>query len=151
MNYGVSVDEKVAKLLLGALLSDTSNMKSGATLADQEAYKVLSKLSKIEDVNAFYDKMFRETLNYEGMTDTEIFNKDLKEYESGGKRFLIGVISVYDQDQARKMAERMKAILPEEARAAGVRVIFLPCRVRTDHISPRCEEEGCGTAAFPTV
>ena len=124
MNYGVSVDEKVAKLLLGALLSDTSNMKSNATLADQEAYKVLSKISKIDDVNAFYDKMYREILNYEGMTDTEIFHKDVKEYESSGRRFLIGVINVYDQDQARNMAERMKAILPEEAKAAGVDMAF---------------------------
>ena len=135
MNYGVPFDEQTATLMLGALLSDTSNMKSSATTADREAYKAFSKLSHIDDVDAFYDKMYRETLNYDGMTDTEIFNMDVKEYESGGKKFLIGVVNAYDEEQARDLAERMKAILPDEAKAAGVDMAFAQVSIYHDDLS----------------
>ena len=136
MNYGVSIDEQTAKLLLGALLSDTSNMKSqSVTLADREALKALSKLSKMEDVDAFYTKMYKASLTYIGMTDHEIFNMDVKEYESTGKRFLIGVVNAFDQEQAEELAKRMKAILPEEVKAAGVDMAFAQVSIFHDDLS----------------
>ena len=136
MNYGVPIDEQMAKLMLGALLSDTSNMKSeNVTLADREALKALIKLSKIEDVNAFYTQMYKASLTYTGMTDSEIFNMDVKEYESKGKRFLIGVVNAFDQEQARDLAERMKAVLPEEVKAAGVDMGFAQVSIFHDDLS----------------
>ena len=136
MNYGVPIDEQTAKLMLGALLSDTSNMKSeNVTLADQEALKALSQLSKTEDVNAFYTQMYKASLTYKGMTDHEIFNMDIKEYESKGKRFLIGVVNAFDQEQAEDLAKRMKAILPGEVKSAGVDMAFAQVSIFHDDLS----------------
>lgn len=136
MNYNVPIDRQVAKIMLGALLSDTSNMKSETvTSIDREALKALSALAGVEDVKSYYDIIYKEALSYEGMADTEIFNNDLRSYESGGTKFLIGVVNVYDQEQAMDMAERMKAILPQEAEAAGVDMAFAQISIYHDDVS----------------
>ena len=136
MNYNVPIDEKTARLMLSALLSDTSNMKSASvTTADREALKALTALAHMDDVDAFYRKMYRESLNYDGMSDSEIFNMDVKEYDSKGTHFVIGVVNAYDEQQATDLAERMKAILPDEVRAAGVDMGFAQVSIFHDDLS----------------
>ena len=135
MNYGVPIDAVTAKVLLGSLLSDTINMKANVTTADRTALQFLRELSGIEDVDAFYREMYKAAISYEGMTDEEIYNSDIKEYESAGTHFLIGCINAYDEKDARAMAMRMKPILPEAARAAGVDMAFAQISVVHDDLS----------------
>jgi len=124
-NYGVEVDAQAATLMVGAILSDTSGLKSPTTTnADREAVAYLSPIAGIEDVDAFFAGLYERSMAYDGMTDVEIFESDVKDYHCGGIRYSIGCVNVYDEDRARDMARRMAAILPDMPAARGVDMAF---------------------------
>ena len=135
MNYGLTMDQTTAKLLLGALLSDTTNMAAGGTKADYAALKELCALSGVEDRDAFFREMYKASISYEGMTDDEIFTGDMKTYESAGTQFMIGCVNAYDDEIARDLAERMKAVMPAQVASAGVNMAFAQISIFHDGIS----------------
>lgn len=77
MNCGVDLDKTTATLLLGAILSDTTNL-TGTTVTetDRQAVDYLAGIAGIEDVNAFYRELRVKALSYEGMSDEEILFSD---------------------------------------------------------------------------
>ena len=132
-NYGLEPDKQTATVMLGAILSDTSDLKSETTtFADREAVKTLSVIADISDTDTFYQKMFKKKLSYDGMTDEEIFLNDYKEYEAGGIKYSIGVIELYDEESAKAMAKRMKDILPDMLKSAGMDMAFAQISVYHD-------------------
>ena len=136
LNYGVELDQKTAFVLLGAVLSDTNNLKAGMTTeADREAVRILSGKAGIEDVNAFYQRLYRESISYEGMTDEEILLSDLRKYEDEGTPYIIGAVSCYDEEDARDLAERMKAVLPEVMASEGAELGYAQISIFHDDIS----------------
>lgn len=135
-NYGVELDKQTAHILLGAVLSDTKNLKADTTtFADKEAVKTLSDIAGITDVDAFYLNMYKASISYTGMTDEEIFFSDYKEYERGLTKYSIGCINVYDEADALNMAERMKAILPSTLPTTGMDMAFAQINIFHDDIS----------------
>lgn len=134
-NYGFDLDAPMATLLLGAILSDTSNLQSDSTTsADRAAYHELAQLAGIKDQEAFYQEMFKASISYEGLTDDEILNSDLRDYESGGRKFAIGCVSAYDRASAEDLAKRMKVLLPALSAAQGVDMSFAQVSVFHDGI-----------------
>ena len=134
-NYGVELDKQTAHILLGAVLSDTKNLKADTTtFADKEAVKTLSDIAGITDVDAFYLNMYKASISYTGMTDEEIFFSDYKEYERGLTKYSIGCINVYDEADALNMAERMKAILPSTLPTTGMDMAFAQINIFHDDI-----------------
>ncbi len=135
-NYGVEVDASMATLIFGAMMSDTSNLKSlNTTSADRAAYEELPKIAGIEDPEAFYREMFKASLSYEGMPDTEILNSDIRDYEAGGKTYSIGCMNTYDEPTAMDLANRMKVLLPELCAERGVEMSFAQISIFHDDIS----------------
>lgn len=135
-NYGVEIDKQTAFLLVGAILSDTGNFQSATTTtADREAVKALCDFAEISDTDALYRDMYKESISYEGMSDEEIFYSDYKEYETAGKKYSIGCISVYDENDAKDMSERMKKIVPTAATASGMDMAFAQINIFHDGIS----------------
>ena len=135
-NYGVEVDSDTALVLLGAILSDTKNLKSSTTTpADVEAVKALGALAGIEDTDAFFTDMFKASISHEGMSDEEIYLGDYKEYESAGRKFSIGVVEVYDTAEAEDMVERMSALLPTMSTSSDVEMSFVQVSIFHDDIS----------------
>ncbi len=135
-NYGVEVDQKVAYAMVGSILSDTLNLKSNATtFADREALKELSRLAGIRDTDAFYREMFKASLSYEGKTDEQIFFDDYKEYECGGGKYAIGCVNAYDEDGAKDLAGRMKAVLPGAQVTTGIDLLIAQISIFHDGIS----------------
>ena len=135
-NYGLTPSEKTALVLLGAILSDTHNLiPSATTEADRIAVKKLSSLAGVSDTDAFYKEMFKAFISYDGMTDEEIFFHDYKEYEAGGKKFAIGCIDVYDEEEAKSMAARMKKLAPKVFVSNGVDMAFAQVSVFHDDLS----------------
>lgn len=131
-NYGVEMDSQTATLLLGALLSDTKNMKANSCSADREALKYLSETAGIPDTDAFYNKIFEESLSYDGFTDEEIFCEDMKQYTVGERAYLIGVISLYDEEDAPDMAARMNKVMPSVAQSYEADMAFAQITVFHD-------------------
>ena len=117
MNCGFDIDKTTAKLLLGAILSDTANL-TGTTVteADRQAVDSLAVLAGTEDVNAFYRKLHAKALSYEGISNEEILFSDYKEYDISGFSLGIGLIAVIDEDSAMEMAGRMKLATNKKAK-----------------------------------
>ena len=135
-NYGVEIDATMAALMFGAVVSDTSNLKSQSTTsADREAYRELSKIAGIKDPEAFYQEMFKASLSYDGMPDTEIINSDIKNYEAGGRSFAIGCVNAYDETIAKDLANRMKVLLPNVSDERGVEMSYAQISIFHDDIS----------------
>ena len=136
LNYGIKPDASISKLLMGGILSDTINLQAKTTTtADKEALKILASEAGIDDTDAFYAEQYKASVSHEGETDEEIFNSDIKTYDAGGHRYAIGVINVYTEDEARAMADRMKAIMPAQLKALGVEYAFAQISVFHDDIS----------------
>ncbi|MBQ6520327.1 MAG: DHH family phosphoesterase [Anaerolineaceae bacterium] len=133
-NYGLELDKSMATLLLGALLSDTSNLKS-ATSADRAAFEELVKIAEISDPQAFYQEIFKASISYSGMTDMEILVSDIKNYESGGRKYTIGCINAYDEAAASDLAERMKVLMQDLVTSRGVELGYAQISIYHDDIS----------------
>ena len=156
MNYGVDMDPSTAYLLLGAVLSDTVNLTgSTVTEADRQAVPALAEIAGIEDLEALSRELDEKRLSYDGMSNEEIFFSDYKEYETGSITYGIGLISVTNEDDSRKMAEKMKQAMPEAARQTDVDLLYASVGIREgdikiDYIIPNeGESEEILTAAFP--
>lgn len=135
-NFGVQVDPQIALVMLGSILSDTKNLQSDNTTdADRKAVKALSSLAGLESVDDFYRDMYKASISYEGMTDEEVFFSDWKEYEAGGKRFCIGCVEAYDEEDARDMAQRMRAIMPTTLASTGMDYAFAQVSILHDDVS----------------
>lgn len=138
-NYGVTPNQQTALVMMGSILSDTKNLQSeNTTFADREALKELSNLARINDVEAFYQDMYKASLSYEGMTDEEIFFSDYKEYECGGIKYSIGNINAYDEEGAKDLAERMLDVFPSALASTGMDMAFAQINVIHDDVSFTC-------------
>ena len=156
LNYGLEIDKTTATLLLGAILSDTTNL-TGTTVteADRQAVPDLAALAGIGDVNAFYLALHAEALSYEGMSDEEILFSDYKEYETSGVKYGIGLVNAIDEEHAGALAERMKETLPKAFETLRVDLLYASVGIREngtkiDYIVP-CEglSKDVFEAAFP--
>ncbi|MBQ6257918.1 MAG: DHH family phosphoesterase [Clostridia bacterium] len=133
---GLSPDQQTALVMMGAILSDTKNLQSDATtFADREALRELSGIAGISDTDAFYSEMYKALLSYEGMTDEEIYFSDYKEYEVDGRKFGIACMKVYDEEGAKDLAERMKALFPSVLASAGMEMAFVKIGISHDDLS----------------
>ncbi|MBR0474122.1 MAG: DHH family phosphoesterase [Erysipelotrichaceae bacterium] len=156
LNYGVEIDKQTATLLLGAVLSDTTNLTgSTVTEADKKAVPALAKIAEIDDIDGLYDTLHRELLSYDGMTDMEILFLDYKEYEAAGVKFGIGILNSIDEPTSKELSARMKAILPEGFETRDVDLMYASVGIREngekiDYIVPANEySEAVFKAAFP--
>lgn len=135
-SYGVEIDQETARLLVGAILSDTRYFENTTTTTvDREAVQSLIYLTGIEDLDAYYRELYRASISYEGLSDEEIFFSDYKEYESGGTTYAIGCINVYDEEAALDMAARMKDIVPSTLSETGMDLAFAMISILHDEIS----------------
>lgn len=134
-SYGLEPDKQTAYAMAGAILSDTKGLKSEATtFADREALKELSQTAGIDDTEALYDKMYKASISYDGMTDEEIFLSDYKEYECGGKMYAIGCVNAYDEASAQDLAERMAKVMSAGTADSGMDMYFAEIKVSRDDL-----------------
>ena len=135
-NYGVEPDRQSAIAMLGAILSDTKNLHSGTTTyADRQAVKTLADLGGITDIDAFYQKMYKASISYEGMSDKDIFFNDYKEYKIGGKNVSVGCVNAYDEETAKKLVTSMKTAMPLAISSTGMDMAFALVSILHDDIS----------------
>ena len=133
LNYGLEIDKTTAHLLLGAVLSDTSNLSgSTTTKADAAAVKDLSVLAGIENVDEFYNKMHAEKISYKGMSNEEILFSDYKEYEAYGTKYGIGLVDSLNEESSKMLAEKMKEALKENFNKKDVDLMYASVGIRED-------------------
>ena len=133
LNYGLEIDKTTAHLLLGAVLSDTSNLSASTTTeADAAAVKELSVLAGVENVDEFYNKMHAEKISYKGMSNEEILFSDYKEYEAFGTKYGIGLVDSLNEESSKMLAEKMKEALKENFNKKDVDLMYASVGIRED-------------------
>ncbi len=142
-NYGMEIDQQTAYCLLGALLSDTSNLTASTTTdADRAAVRELAETAGVSDVDALYAEMHKQALSYEGFTDEEILFSDYKEYEISGYRIGIGQVNSIDEEASKDLAARMKAVMPQGIKERGVDMLFALVTMRENGEKVDCVVPG---------
>lgn len=120
------IDQKIAQLMLSAILSDTVGLKSSTTTAkDREAVEQLQALAGITDLDALTLEIFKAKSNLSKLSPEEIVKNDYKVFDFKQKTF-IGQIETVEQEEvitSRKaeLLEAMNAVKQQE----GVSLLFL--------------------------
>ncbi len=154
LNYGLEIDKQMARLLLGAILSDTYNLTTSSTSsADKEAITALAKLAEVDDVDALYAEIHKKLLSYEGFTNEEIILGDYKEYESSGVKYGIGQAAAVDEEGAKALADQLAPAMADAMSKKDVDLMYLAIRAenkKIDYIIPADQRsEDMLKAAFP--
>jgi manganese-dependent inorganic pyrophosphatase len=89
---GRPVCEKIAQAMLGAIISDTLNLRSKTTTEhDREMVAYLAPIAKVSDVNAFAENMFSAKSRIAQKSASAIIMGDFKEYQIEGRKIGFGV------------------------------------------------------------
>ena len=136
MNYGVDLNKQMAEILLGATMSDTKILKADSTtMADYLASASLADIAGIDDIKAYYDEMSRARLSLDGMSDRQVFENDLREYEFAGSTYCIAVVEIFDEDEAAGLVERMKAEMEAEKAERALDYMYAQVTAFHDDVS----------------
>lgn len=123
---GIAIDNETARIMLAGILSDTRNLSKSTTQGiDSTAWLALTtQLGLSADSVAKIDQgMKAAASDFSGMTDTEIFLSDYKDYEIGGHLIGIGSLDA-SQGDTEAFINRMRAVMPEVMAAKGRQMVF---------------------------
>ena len=127
---GVEVPADMACVMMMSILSDTRGMTSNVTEMDRKAYAALLPVSGIGDADALYAGMRAAKMSYDGMTASEIYYDDYKDYLAGEYTFGIGVVITDTEENLAALTQKMAAAMP--AIYASGYVDLLLCMICTD-------------------
>ena len=102
----VEIPEKIAGLMLSAILSDTLAFRSPTcTPFDKQAGEDLARIAGV-DIATYADDMFDAGADLTGRTAEEVFHQDFKVFSRGNVKFGVGQGS-YMTEKSRKAAEKL--------------------------------------------
>ena len=141
LDCGVEIPRDMARLMVMSILSDTKGMTSNVTQLDREACDFLPAIAGIDDIGALYEGMKRAKMSFEGMTASEIFHSDYKEYLAGKVAFGVGSVYTETEESLVELTEIMEAELPSIYASGSQDMLF--CLVSTDEMTRMiwCGEE----------
>ena len=121
---GVEIPQKIAGLLLSAILSDTLMFRSPtSTPLDEAAAKALAEIAG-EDIPSYAEQMFEAGADLTGRTAEEVFLSDFKVFSRGDVKFGVGQSS-YMTEKSRQAAEALVGpYLPEAIGREGLPMVF---------------------------
>ena len=130
MDCDVEIPRDMARVLVMSILSDTKGMTDNVTQLDREAFDSLKVIAEIDDIDALYDGMKAAKTSFDGMTISEIFHSDYKEYTAGTVTFGIGSVYTETEESLAKLTEMIEAELPTLYATSGRDLLF--CLISTD-------------------
>lgn len=123
----LEISPKIAGLLCAAIISDTLMFRSPTcTLQDKMAAGALALIADI-DIEKFAKEMFKAGSNLEDKAPEEIFYQDYKKFIAEGDTcFGVGQISSLDEDELKRIKEKLVPFMVSECGRHGVsRVYFM--------------------------
>ena len=133
LDCGVEIPRDMARVLLMGILSDTKGLISNVTQLDREAFDFLEGIAEIDDINSLYDGMKAAKTSFDGMTISEIFHSDYKEYTAGSIHFGIGSVYTETEESLVVLTEMIEAELPILYALDGQDLLF--CLISTDEMT----------------
>ncbi len=108
-------DQKLASLMLAAILSDTVGFKSATcTPRDKEMAAWLAQIAKIDDLDAFSLEIFKAKSDVSKLSCEEIVKNDYKVFDFGGKKVMIDQLETVEQDKV--LSEKKTCLLEAMAK-----------------------------------
>ncbi|KPN82004.1 manganese-dependent inorganic pyrophosphatase [Apilactobacillus kunkeei] len=115
----IEIPEKLAGLMLSAIISDTLLLKSPTTTdVDKKAVAELAKIAKV-DAEEYGIKMLKAGTNVDARSDKDLIDGDAKSFTMGGKAVRIDQINTVDLNDVLKRKEDLLKAMEEEAKAEG--------------------------------
>ena len=122
---GVTIPQKIAGLLLAAILSDTLVFRSPTcTPIDVNAANRLAKLAGV-DINEFANEMFEAGEKLDGKTAEEVFLQDFKVFMCGDIRFGVAQGSYMTRKNLTAAEALLKPYLEEARNKQNVEDIYM--------------------------
>ena len=122
---GVTIPQKIAGLLLAAILSDTLVFRSPTcTPIDVSAANRLAKLAGV-DINEFANEMFEAGEKLDGKTAEEVFLQDFKVFMCGDIRFGVAQGSYMTRKNLTAAEALLKPYLEEARNKQNVEDIYM--------------------------
>lgn len=151
--FEVHPTQKLASLMLAAILSDTVGYKSATcTEHDKEFGAKLAEIAGIKDVDAFALEIFKAKSDISSLTDEQIVKNDYKVFEFGQKT-MIDQLETVEQDlvlsdKKAGLLEAMQTVKTE----LGVELLFVAVtdilKVNTKLLILSDAEKAVAEAAF---
>jgi len=133
MDCNVGIPRDIARVMLMSILSDTKGMTGNVTALDRDAYDYLLSIADISDIDALYAGMKAAKASYDGMTASEIFYNDYKEYLAGEYTFGIGDVYTDTEENITALAQKIEAEFPAVYASNNLDMLF--CMVSTDDMT----------------
>ena len=141
---GIEIEEKIAGLLLSAILSDTLMFRSPTcTKADHEAARALAAIAKVDIVD-LADRMFRAGCDFASKTVDEIFYQDFKTFHAGDTAFGVAQISAVSREELSGIKEKIHDYMNQVMSDKKVDMVFV---MLTDILNESTELLCCGKDA----
>ncbi len=122
----VTVDSKVAGLMLSAILSDTVNFKSPTcTDADKAAVAELAKIAGVDDTDELFMDMLKAKSSVEGIPADKLLNRDYKDFDMNGNKVGCGQLELATLDQVADIRDDLYKAMQEQKAAGGHHTILL--------------------------
>ncbi|MBQ8054881.1 MAG: DHH family phosphoesterase [Lachnospiraceae bacterium] len=125
MECVVAIPADMARVMLMGILSDTRGMARNVSTLDRVAYDALVEIAQIPGLDTLYGSMAGALASYGEMDDLAIFMSDYKEYSAGGKRFGVAVANAMGEEEVRRMAQRMEALMEEVLAERDIDMLFV--------------------------
>ncbi|MCD5382875.1 manganese-dependent inorganic pyrophosphatase [Candidatus Gracilibacteria bacterium] len=116
---GFEISQKIATLMLSAIVSDTLNFRSATTTReDVQIGKELNKIAKIEHLGEFVKNMFDAKSDLTGFSIEEIIKSDYKNFDFNGIKAGIGTLETtnpkFSLDKKTEILEGLQKIKHED-------------------------------------
>ena len=114
--YDIRMDEKIAKLILYAMISDTMNFKSPTcTMTDRFVARHIEERYHL-NASEMAEDLFRHTATIEGKEYADILFQDCKEFDLSGVKSAISQVFVFDYSDVEDIRESFVEFMDEQAK-----------------------------------
>lgn len=120
----LSLDKKIAGLLLAGIISDTLEFASPTTTQeDKETAKILAKISE-EKIDKLSKKMFEAKSDISGISLDKLVAADYKEFKAGRIDFAIGVHETTSPEKLMEIKEKLFSALKRSKKKRKMDLTF---------------------------
>ncbi|UJF19995.1 manganese-dependent inorganic pyrophosphatase [Vibrio sp. SS-MA-C1-2] len=107
-----TITRELATLMMSAILSDTVGFASPTcTQKDKDAIYELAPIAEVTDLDLFIKELLIAKTDIEGLTATQLVDKDLKGYPFNGRDVIVGQIELATLEQVDGMIAELHADL----------------------------------------
>ncbi|MEZ9899670.1 manganese-dependent inorganic pyrophosphatase [Vibrio breoganii] len=118
---GAEIAPAIAKLMMSAILSDTVGFASPTcTQKDKDAVQELAQIAGVDDIDAFIKALLIAKTDIEGLSPTQLVEKDLKAYPFNGRDVVVGQIELATLEQVNGQIEALEQDLVRRCDEQGL-------------------------------